>query len=57
MMRQCVEWVGEQTRCDQTFVCAIADTRPTITDMHMCNALLSTVQADDRPIVDSVSVV
>ena len=52
MQRQRVDWVGEQTRDDQTFTFTITDTGHTSTDFHMRSSILSTVQADDRPIVD-----
>ena len=55
--RQRFDWVGEQTRDDQTFIFATTDTRPTITDLHMRTSILFAFQADDRPIVDSGCVV
>ena len=52
--RQRFDWVGEQTRDDQTFIFAITDTRPTITELHMRNSILSAFQPNNRPIVGCV---
>ena len=57
MKRQRIDWVGEETRCDQTFIFAIADRSPSISDLHMRNSVLSTVQTVERPIADSSSVI
>ena len=57
MQRQRVYGVGEQTRDDQALILAITDTKPTISDLDMRISILSTLQTDDRPIVDSTSVV
>ena len=57
MKRQRIDWVCDQTSDDQTFILAIQDMRPIVTDVRMGNSILSTAQTDDRPMVHSGSVV
>ena len=52
LKRKRVDWVGKQTRDDDMFMFVICNLRSTIHDTPGRNAVLSTTQADDRPIID-----
>ena len=55
LKRKRVDWVGKQTSDDDMFMFVICNLRSTIHDTPARNAVLSTTQADDRPIIDFVS--
>ena len=57
LKRQRVDWLGKQTRDDDMFMFAICNLRSTIHDTPARNGILSTTQADDRPLIDFGSVV
>ena len=49
MWRHRSHLVGHYTKHDQIFVFALTTRRDAITDLHMRNSILSSVQADDGP--------